>query len=265
MTGKIVRIGGATAFRADSVMAVPQLLAGAVDYLIFDNLAEGSIGAFGQMAAKDPAGGFATEFAGLYVLPWLAEMLARKVRVITNAGALNPRGCAEAMARAAEALGLKPRIAYVEGDDLRHREQALRAAGHTDMFSGAPFPVRTATSINAYMGAFPIAAALARGADIVITGRVVDSALALGPLIHEFGWGHDDFDLLAAGTVAGTSAGMRHAGDRRHLHRLAGCAGLGEYRLSDRRVPGGRDLHHHQARRHGRAGLRRYGCRADAV
>ena len=200
---RIVRVGGATAFRADSTMSVPQLLAGGVDYLIFDNLAEGSIGAFGQMAAKDPAGGFATEFAGLYVLPWLSEMLAKKVRVITNAGALNPRGCAEAMARAAEALGLKPRIAYVEGDDLRHREQALRAAGHADMFSGAPFPDRPATSINAYIGAFPIAAALAKGADIVITGRVVDSALALGPLIHEFGWAHDDFDLLAAGTVAG--------------------------------------------------------------
>ena len=202
-TDRIVRIGGATAFRADSAMSVSQLIAGGVEYLVFDNLAEGSIGAFGQMAAKDPAGGFATEFADLYVLPWLADILANNIKIITNAGALNPRGCAEAMARAAGKLGLKPRIAFVEGDDLRHRVAALRAAGYRDMFSGAAFPDKPVTSINAYIGGFPIAAALAKGADIVVTGRVVDSALTLGPLIHEFGWSFHDLDLLAAGTVAG--------------------------------------------------------------
>ena len=199
----IVRIGGATAFRADSVMAVPQLLAAGVDYLVFDNLAEGSIGAFGQMAARDPAGGFAGEFFGAYVLPWLGEMLAKGTKVITNAGALNPRGCAEAMEKEAAALGLKPRIAYVEGDDLRHRAEEFHAGGFRDMFSGAPFPDRPVTSVNAYIGGFPIAAALAKGADIVVTGRVVDSALTLAPLIHEFGWSFDELDLLAAGTVAG--------------------------------------------------------------
>jgi hypothetical protein len=203
MSDKVVRIGGATAFRADSVTAVPQLLAAGVDYLVFDNLAEGSIGAFGQMAARDPAGGFAAEFADLYVLPWLGEMLSRGTKVITNAGALNPRGCAAAMETAAAALGLKPRIAFVEGDDLRHRAAEFRAAGYKDMFSGAPFPEQPVTSANAYIGGFPIAAALDEGADIVITGRVVDSALTLGPLIHEFGWSHRDLDLLAAGTVAG--------------------------------------------------------------
>ena len=203
MPEKIVRIGGATAFRADSVMAVPQLLAAGVDYLVFDNLAEGSIGAFGRMAARDPAGGFAAEFFGLYVLPWLGEMLTKGTKVITNAGALNPRGCAEAMEKEAAALGLKPRIAFVEGDDLRHRAEEFRAAGYTDMFSGAPFPDRPVTSVNAYIGGFPIAAALAKDADIVVTGRVVDSALTLGPLLHEFGWSHRDLDLLAAGTLAG--------------------------------------------------------------
>jgi hypothetical protein len=203
MAEKIVRIGGATAFRADSPMAVPQLIAAGVDYLVFDNLAEGSIGAFGQMAARDPACGFAAEFAATYVLPWLGEMLAKKVKVITNAGALNPRGCAEAMAQAADKLGFKPRIAFVEGDDLRDRADELRAVGYRDMFSGAAFPEKPVTSINAYIGGFPIAAALARGADIVVTGRVVDSALTLGPLIHEFGWTFDNLDLLAAGTLAG--------------------------------------------------------------
>jgi hypothetical protein len=161
------------------------------------------MGAFGQMAAKDPAGGFATEFADLYILPWLGEMLAKGTKVITNAGALNPRGCAEAMARAAEKIGLKPKIAFVEGDDLRHRAEEFRAKGYKDMFSGARFPDKAITSVNAYIGGFPIAAALAKGADIVVTGRVVDSALTLGPLVHEFGWGFDDTDLLAAGTVAG--------------------------------------------------------------
>jgi hypothetical protein len=203
MSDKIVRIGGATAFRADSAMAVPQLLQAGVDYLVFDNLAEGSIGAFGQMAARDPSGGYASEFADIYVLPWLGEMLAKGVKVITNAGALNPRSCADAMEQAAATLGLKPRIAFVEGDDLRSRAEEFRAAGYHDMFSGAPFPDRPLTSVNAYIGAFPIAAALAKGADIVVTGRVVDSALTLGPLIHEFGWSFDDLDLLAAGTVAG--------------------------------------------------------------
>src|ERR1700743_2345047 len=158
-TDKIVRLGGATAFRADSVMAVPQLLAAGVDYLVFDNLAEGSIRAFGQMAARDPAGGLAAEFFGAYVLPWLGEMLAKGTKVVTNAGALNPRGCAEAMEREAAALGLTPCIAFVEGDDLRHRAEEFRAAGHTDMFSGAPFPEQPVTSANAYIGGFPIAAA----------------------------------------------------------------------------------------------------------
>ncbi len=202
-SGKVVRIGGASAFRSDSATAVPQLLQAGVDYLIFDNLAEGSIGAFGQMAARDPAGGFAPEFAELYLLPWLGEMLAKKVRVITNAGALNPRGCAVAIDRAAAALGLKPRVAFVEGDDLRARADEFRAQGYRDMFSGAPFPEKPVTSINAYIGGFPIAVALDKGADIVVTGRVVDSALVLGPLIHEFGWSSDDLDVLAAGTVAG--------------------------------------------------------------
>ena len=114
------------------------------------------------MAARDPSGGYAAEFADIYVLPWLREMLAKGVKVITNAGALNPRGCAEAMEKAAAALGLKPRIAFVEGDDLRSRAEEFRAAGYRDMFSGAAFPDRPLTSVNGYMGAFPIAEALAK-------------------------------------------------------------------------------------------------------
>ena len=201
---RIVRIGGATGFRLDSATAVPQLLRhGKVDYLVFDCLAEGSIGVFGQNAASDPTTGFVPDFVPVYIAPYLHEIMAQGVKIVANAGALNPRGCAAAIARAAAELGLKPRVAVVEGDDLRQRADELRAAGYRDMFSGAAFPDKKIVSINAYIGAFPIAAALAKGADIVITGRVVDSAIVLGPLIHEFGWSFGDIDLLAAGTVAG--------------------------------------------------------------
>jgi hypothetical protein len=204
MADRIIRIGGASGFRADSLTAVPQLLRGGeLDYLVFDFLAEGSMGGFGQSAAADPAAGFAADFVQFYLTPYLHDILAQKVKVIANAGALNPRGCAAAVERAASELGLKPRVAAVEGDDLRFRTDALKATGYRDMFSGAPFPEKKIVSVNAYLGGFPVAAALAKGADIVITGRIVDSALVLGPLIHEFGWSFSDYDLLAAGTVAG--------------------------------------------------------------
>jgi hypothetical protein len=201
---RIIRIGGATGFRADSLTAVPRLLRGGnLDYLIFDFLAEGSMGAFGQSAASDPAAGFAADFIQFYLAPYLPEILEKKVKIIANAGALNPRGCAAAIERAAGELGLAPRVAAVDGDDLRSRIGELRDAGYRDMFSNAAFPDQKILSVNAYFGGFPVAAALAEGVDIVITGRVVDSALTLGPLIHEFGWSFEDYDLLAAGTVAG--------------------------------------------------------------
>ena len=203
MSDKIVRIGGATAFFMDSATAVPQLLRGGnCDYMIFDCLAEGSMGLFGRISAANPDGGFPPDFVDIYIKPYLAEMMAQGVKIVANAGGVNPRGCVAAIEKAAAELGLKPRIAMVEGDDLRPRIDEMRAAGHRDMFSGVEFPEKI-LSINAYLGGFPIAAALAKGADIVITGRVVDSAVVLGPLIHEFGWKPEDHDLLAAGTVAG--------------------------------------------------------------
>jgi hypothetical protein len=109
---------------------------------------------------------------------------------------------AEALKKRADEMGVQISIGVVDGDDLRPRLDQLRQRGITEMFTGAAFPEKVLTA-NAYFGGFPIADALARGADIVVTGRVVDSALILGPLIHEFGWSHGDFDLLAAGTVAG--------------------------------------------------------------
>lgn len=200
---EVIRIGGATASFSDTALSVPQLLEhGDLDYLVFDYLAEGSMGIFGRMQAADPKAGFGTDFLTVHVGPYLHELAAQGVKVVANAGGVNPAGLAMALEALIAEQGLSLRVAHVEGDDLRDCIPDLRAAGHRDMFDGAPFPDQV-ISANAYLGAFPIAAALAAGADIVVTGRVVDSAVVLGPLIHEFHWGPDDHDLLAAGTLAG--------------------------------------------------------------
>jgi len=200
---RVIRIGGATASFSDTALSVPQLLAsGRLDYLIFDYLAEGSMGIFGRMQAADPTAGFGTDFLTIHVGPYLHDIAAQGLKVVANAGGVNPAGLANALEQMIRDKGISLSVAYVEGDDLRDRLTELRSAGHRDMFVGTPFPDNV-VSANAYLGAFPIAAALAKGADIVITGRVVDSAVVLGPLIHEFGWGTDDLDLLAAGTLAG--------------------------------------------------------------
>ena len=200
---KVVRIGGATASLADSALSVPQLLdGGTLDYLVFDYLAEGSMGIFGRMQAADPAAGYASYFLTMHVGPHLNTIAEQGVKVIANAGGVNPAGLAAALEQIIKDKGLALRVAYVAGDDLRDRADELRTAGYRDMFIDAEFPDNI-VSANAYLGAFPIAAALAEGADIVVTGRVVDSAVVLGPLIHEFGWAEGDLDLLAAGTLAG--------------------------------------------------------------
>jgi hypothetical protein len=201
---RVIRIGGASAFLIDSALAVPQLLrGGGLDYLIFDYLAEGSMGLLGRMQAADPRGGFGADFLSVHVGPHLQEIARQGIKVIANAGGLNPQGLAAATEAMLQAQGIDLKVACIDGDDIRDQVDALRAAGVRDMFSGAPLPEQKVISANVYLGAFPIAAALAGGADIVITGRVVDSALALGPLIHEFGWGPHDYDRLAAGTLAG--------------------------------------------------------------
>ena len=203
MNERIVRIGGAAGASIDSAIAVPQLLAvPGIDYLIFDYLGEGAMNIFAKLQALDPNSGFMTDFVDVHIGPHLAEMKAKGVKVVANAGALNPRGLAQMIRKRADDLGVAVKVGVVEGDDLRDRVDALRREGYRDMFTDAPFPDNVG-SINAYLGGFPIAAALAAGADIVVTGRVVDSALILGPLIHEFGWKPTDYQLLAAGTAAG--------------------------------------------------------------
>jgi hypothetical protein len=200
---RTISIGGAAAHWMDSVTAVPQLLRASVDYIMLDYLNEGAMSVLGRMAQMDPESGFPPDFVTTQVGVHIAEIMAKGVRIVANAGGLNPEGCAKALRQAAEQAGVSPRIAIVRGDDMRGRLDVFREAGMRDMFNGTPFPEKDVLSANVYLGAFPIARALREGADIVITGRVSDSALALGPLIAEFGWKEVDYDLLSAGTLAG--------------------------------------------------------------
>ncbi|MBF9149823.1 acyclic terpene utilization AtuA family protein [Novosphingobium jiangmenense] len=202
-TPKVVRIGGASGALNDSAIAVPGLLkVEGLNYLAFDYLGEGAMGIFRRMKQADPRSGFLPDFVDIHIGPYLKELKARGIRVTANAGGMNPEGLAELIRQRGREQGLELRVATVTGDDVEHLVPQLRAEGLQDMYSGAPLP-EGEIGMHAYIGAFGIARALDAGADVVITGRVVDSALILGPLIHEFGWGPDDLDLLAAGTVAG--------------------------------------------------------------
>ena len=209
MTPRTVRVAGAQGFWGDWLEApYRQLVGGPVDYLMLDYLAEVTMSIMQKQKSRDPSLGYAKDFIPLMerILP---ELVSRRVKVTTNAGGVNPRACAEAVAQAARKLGLagKLTIGVVTGDDLLGRLDALLAGGHAlaNLDTGRPLSdVRPRVqSANAYLGAAPVVEALARGADIVITGRVTDTGLTLGPLMHEFGWRADDWDRLAAGTVAG--------------------------------------------------------------
>ena len=197
-----IRIGGAAGFWGDSNDAAQQICDAGVDYIIFDYLAEVTMAILARARAKNPALGYATDFANPVMTSLFARSGSRLPRIVTNAGGMNPRACRDALMSAAGKLGLSPKIAVVEGDDLLPRAADLAAMGLKELDSGADFPANP-WSVNAYLGALPIAQALAAGADIVITGRCADSALVLGPLMAEFGWAADDYDLLAAGSLAG--------------------------------------------------------------
>eukprot|EP01032_Pedospumella_encystans_P017619 gene17619-20072_t len=187
-TRKTVRIGGASGFWGDSMVGAPQLVnSGLIDYLVFDYLAETTMAILAAVRAKKPEMGYATDFVDIAMKSVLPEVMRRGIKVAANAGGMNPQGCANALQALAQSMGLSPKIAVVEGDDISALLPALRDVGTRDMFRDEPLP-GTLLSANAYLGAMPVARALAAGADIVITGRGVDSAVTLGPLIHEFGW-----------------------------------------------------------------------------
>jgi hypothetical protein len=199
---KSVRIGGAAGFWGDSLEGARQLvLRGDIDYLVFDYLAEITMSLLARIHARKSDLGYVPDFIEA-VAPLLGEIKRRGIRVVSNAGGVNPQAAAAALAKRAEAAGVSLTIAVVTGDDVLPQLDAARAAGTREMFSGAPLPAKL-MSANAYLGAQPIATALDRGADVVITGRCVDSAVTLGALVHAFGWSFDDHDRLAQGSLAG--------------------------------------------------------------
>ncbi|SMF04566.1 Protein of unknown function [Tistlia consotensis] len=200
---ELLRIGGGAGFWGDSPEGPAQLVrSGGIDVLLLDYLAEITLSIMARMKARRPEAGYATDFVDLVMAPLAREIAARGIKVVTNAGGVNPEACRDALQRVLDEAGVSLKIALVRGDDLSGETERLRALGVREMFTGAALPERLA-SVNAYLGAFPIARALAAGADVVITGRCVDSALALGPLIEAFGWGERDYDRLAAGSLAG--------------------------------------------------------------
>ena len=197
-----VKIGCWAAFWGDTDRAIGQLLTVPdLDYLVADYLSEITMALLARGHAKDPVSGYVPD-----AVPALAQVLGeisrRGIKVVTNAGALNPSACAEALRAAVKAAGLSLQVAAVSGDNLLPRASEIVGESARDMFTGERVPA-TLGSLNAYVGAFPIAQALAAGADIVIAGRCVDAAVVLGPLIHEFGWKPTDYNLLSAGALAG--------------------------------------------------------------
>ena len=206
---KQIRIAAGQGFWGDLIEApVRQVEGGPIDYLMLDYLAEVTMSIMQKQRSRDPAAGYAKDFVPLIkqILPACVE---RNIRVTANAGGVNVEGCANAVREVARELGLsgKVRIGIVTGDDIMSRIDELLERGMElrNMDTGE----RLATvrdriqSANAYLGAWPMVAALNGGAQIVITGRATDTGLTLAPMIHEFGWAADDWDRLAAGTIAG--------------------------------------------------------------
>lgn len=208
-----VRIGNAHGFWGDRIEAAAEMLARELelDYLTLDFLAEVSMSILAVQRERDPEAGFARDFVEVVASLAPYWKAGGRCRVVTNAGGLNPRGCAEACRKALEAAGVTDRtIAIVDGDDVLPMLRSDLASGAASDWADnldTRQPISAVAdrliTASAYVGAEPIVDALARGADIVITGRVADPSLTLGPCRHHFGWKDDEWDRLAGGTVAG--------------------------------------------------------------
>ena len=205
MSEKTLRIAGASGFWGDATHSTSQLLnQSSVDFIVYDYLAEITMSIMARARAKKPEAGYALDFVSAAMKPNLKQIARQGVKVISNAGGVNPRACANALRAVIAEQGLDLQVACIVGDDLLDQGAQLAQQQHSEMFSAEPFPpVDKIASINAYLGAFPVALALQQGADIVITGRCVDSAVTLGACINHFGWGRDDLDQLAMGSLAG--------------------------------------------------------------
>jgi hypothetical protein len=206
---KRVRIGNGCGFWGDNLDA-PEFLArhGRLDYLTLEYLAELTLSILALQKQRDPRAGFAGDFLDVLsrLVPWLRDQ--PELKIITNAGGMNPQGCAERARALLDQEGLGGRtVAVVTGDDLMPSIDRLLADGHplANMDTGQPLAdVRPRlVSANVYLGARPLALALSQDASVVITGRIADAALTLAPAVHELGWDWDQWDRLAAGTIAG--------------------------------------------------------------
>ncbi len=224
----MIRIANGQGFWGDWLEAPVRLVEqGPIDFLALDYLAEITMSILQKQKHADPKLGYARDFPPLVarIAPRIRE---RHIRVVANAGGVNPVACAREVVRLAPGL----KVAVVLGDDVAGRLDEFLAKGYAlrDMDTGEPMSTirDRILSANAYIGAFPLAEALSTGADIVIAGRSTDTALTLGPMIHTFGWGAGDYDRLAAGTIAGhiIECGAQCSGgncqvDWKELHDMA--------------------------------------------
>ncbi|MBP8136848.1 MAG: DUF1446 domain-containing protein, partial [Candidatus Eisenbacteria bacterium] len=202
-----IRIANAGGYWGDDLGAFRrQVEQGPVDYVTLDFLAEITMSIMQKQRARDPQAGYARDFIA-QVEQTLDALISRNIRVITNAGGVNPRACRDALLAMAAKHGRELDVAAVIGDDLMGRLDELNAAGAPldNMEDGTKFTTvrERVSSANAYYGAWPVVEALGSGARIVVTGRCTDTGITLAPMIHAFGWAPDDWDRLASGIVAG--------------------------------------------------------------
>ncbi|MEQ1089004.1 acyclic terpene utilization AtuA family protein [Acinetobacter seifertii] len=200
---RVVKIGCASGFWGDTNTAAFQLVhLTDINYLVFDYLSEITMSIMAKAKMVEPKHGYALDFVSRVMAPLLKKIAEKKIKVISNAGGVNPLACRDALQKIIKEYGLDLKVAVVLGDDLLPKHEQLKSQNIQEMFSGEALPQQVASS-NAYLGAVAIRDALDLGADIVITGRVVDSAVVLAPLLHEYQWSLDDYDKLAQGSLAG--------------------------------------------------------------
>ncbi|HCQ9870833.1 acyclic terpene utilization AtuA family protein [Acinetobacter baumannii] len=200
---RVVKIGCASGFWGDTNTAAFQLVhLTDINYLVFDYLSEITMSIMAKAKMVEPKHGYALDFVSRVMAPLLKKIAEKKIKVISNAGGVNPLACRDALQKIIKEYGLDLKVAVVLGDDLLPKHELLKSQNIQEMFSGEALPEQVASS-NAYLGAVAIRDALDLGADIVITGRVVDSAVVLAPLLHEYQWPLDDYDKLAQGSLAG--------------------------------------------------------------
>ncbi|MDC4276203.1 DUF1446 domain-containing protein [Acinetobacter baumannii] len=200
---RVVKIGCASGFWGDTNTAAFQLVhLTDINYLVFDYLSEITMSIMAKAKMVEPKHGYALDFVSRVMAPLLKKIAEKKIKVISNAGGVNPLACRDALQKIIKEYGLDLKVAVVLGDDLLPKHEQLKSQNIQEMFSGEALPEQVASS-NAYLGAVAIRDALDLGADIVITGRVVDSAVVLAPLLHEYQWPLDDYDKLAQGSLSG--------------------------------------------------------------